>query len=310
MRFGIALENFTPPGRSPSSESILQMAKTAESYGFESVWTWDHLLLGSRKVFPVLESLSTLEFIGAKTSKIKLGTSVLIMALRNPLVLAKTLSTIQILTGGRLVLGAATGWYEREFRATGVDYKKRGKIFEEEFQLVRKLLEDSDVNFRSGRIVLEHATLEPRSTVRIPMLMGGYSDAVLERVGRLSDGWISYYYRPEDFRDSFTKVIVSAQSSNRDPDKMKSVDVVPLAVANTFDEGDRLARDFTSKYMDLPNNTQCNVGSSVKGRIPECIDQVRKYESMGVQELVFIPSNYDIAQVELAGKEILPAFLK
>ncbi|MGI0085145.1 MAG: LLM class flavin-dependent oxidoreductase, partial [Nitrososphaerales archaeon] len=113
MRFGVALENFTPPGKSPSMERIYETAELAESLGFDSLWVWDHLLLGSRKVFPVLESLTTLSAIGARTKSIKLGTSVLIMALRNPVVLAKVLSTIQYMTQGRLILGAAVGWYKR-----------------------------------------------------------------------------------------------------------------------------------------------------------------------------------------------------
>jgi probable F420-dependent oxidoreductase len=310
LKFGIALENFTPPGKTPSTESLIKMTKTAESLGFASVWVWDHLLLGSRKVFPVLESLTTLGFVAANTAKIQLGTSVLILALRNPLVLAKILSTLQNFSEGRLILGAAAGWYEREFRATGTEYRKRGKIFEEEFELVRKLLTSMDVNYQGNGIVLEHATIEPHPTVPIPMLMGGYSDRVLDRVGRISDGWVSYYYGPEDFSDSWERIRSSAQKAGRDLSLLRNVDLVPLAIASTFEEGDRVAKDFTSKYMDLPKNTRCSPEASVRGTVSECIDQVRKYKSHGVQELVFIPSNYSLEQVEIAGKEILPAFLK
>ena len=91
-----------------------------------------------------------------------MGTSVLILALRNPVVVAKVVSTIQYMTNGRLVIGSASGWYEREFRATGTDFKRRGKIFEERFKLVQKLVNETDVNYESGSMVLEHATLEPR----------------------------------------------------------------------------------------------------------------------------------------------------
>ena len=85
------------------------MAERAEALGFDSLWVWDPLLLGSRKVFPVLESLTALASIGARTSKIRLGTSVLILALRNPVVVAKVLSTIQYMTNGRLIIGSASG---------------------------------------------------------------------------------------------------------------------------------------------------------------------------------------------------------
>ncbi len=310
MKFGIALETFTPPGKSPSKNSIFQMARTAEKLSFDSLWVWDHLLLGSRKVFPVLDSLTTLSYLSAATTRIKLGTSVLIMALRNPLIVAKALTTIQIFSDGRLVVGAASGWYEREFRAAGVDFKKRGQIFEEEFQLVRRLLNEADVNFRGEGIELDHATILPTSSTKIPMLMGGYSDRVLNRAGRLADGWISYYYTPEDYADSWSKVRAGALEAGRDPRRLNSVTLVPLAIANSFEDGDNLSKEFTRNYTDLPKNTRCTPEASIRGTIPECIAQIKKFEEIGLEELVFIPSNYDIEQVERAGNEILPAFSK
>jgi probable F420-dependent oxidoreductase len=309
LKFGIALETFTPPGKSPTKESIVNMAKTAERLGFESVWVWDHLLLGSRKVFPVIDSLTTLSYLSSSTSKLKLGTSVLIMTLRNPLVLVKALSAIQIYSNGRLVVGAASGWYEREFRATGVNFDERGKIFEEEFQLVGRLLNDSDVSFKGEGFELEHATILPKSATKVPMLIGGYSRRVLRRAGRLADGWISYYYNPKDFSDSWNEVKKGALDAKKDPDALTSVDLVPLAIANSLEEGERTSRQFTSEYMDLPKNTQCNPDSAIKGNTAQCISQIKKYQENGVDELVFIPSFYNIEQVEKAGNEILPSFL-
>ena len=310
MRFGVALESFTPPGKTPSKEAIVEMARTAEKSGFDSVWAWDHLLLGSRKVFPVFDSLTLLCHVAAKTSRVKIGTSVLIMTLRNPLVLAKILSTLQILSDGRLLLGTATGLYEREFRAVGVDFKRRGKLFEEEFILVKRLLNDSDVNYKSGSVELEHATIEPRVPQYIPMFIGGYSDEVLERAGRLSDGWLSYYYRPDDYRNSWQKVLASAQRHGRNASDLHAIDIVPLSIASSFDEGDRRARDFTSRYMDLPKNTRCTPESAIKGTPRECVEQIKKFQDAGIQNLIFIPVDYDPAQLELASKEILPAFQK
>jgi len=310
LRFGIALENFTPPGKTPDKDSILRTAKTAENLGFDSVWVWDHLLLGSRKVFPVLDSLTTLSYLAAGTSKLKLGTSVLIMALRNPLVLAKTLSAIQIFSEGRLVLGSAAGWYEREFKAIGVDFSKRGKIFEDEFRLVRRLLNETDVNYQKDGIVIEHATILPKSSVPIPLLMGGYSDKVLERTGRLADGWVSYYYTASDYLQSWNKIVSSARTAGRDPGALRSVDVVPLAIAPSLEEGDQIAKTFTTNYMDLPKNTQCTPDSAVSGNVEDCIRRVKELEKIGLDELVFIPANYDIEHVEKAGNEILPHFIK
>jgi probable F420-dependent oxidoreductase len=308
MKFGIALETFTPPGKTPNKDSIIEMARTAENLGFNSLWVWDHLLLGSRKVFPVLDSLTTLTYLSAVTSRVKLGTSVLIMALRNPVVLSKILSALQIYSEGRLVLGAASGWYEREFRATGSNFASRGKNFDEEFQLVRRLLNESDINYKGNSTELEHATILPKSSVSIPMLMGGYSDRVLRRVGRLADGWISYYYTPQDYANAWKLVEGAAKEAKRDPKTLSSVTLVPLAIANSFEEGDRISRGFTTSYMDLPKNTHCTPDSAVRGTTAECLAQIKRFEEIGLDELVFIPSNYDIQQVERAGKELVPAF--
>jgi probable F420-dependent oxidoreductase len=308
MKFGIALETFTPPGKTPNKNSIIDMARTAENLGFNSLWVWDHLLLGSRKVFPVLDSLTTLTYLSAVTSRVKLGTSVLIMALRKPLVLAKILSTLQIYSEGRLIIGAASGWYEREFRATGSNFASRGKDFEEEFQLVRRLLNESDVSYKGNSTELEHATILPKSPAPIPMLMGGYSDRVLRRAGRLADGWISYYYTPEDYANAWKVVEEGAREKNKDPKTLTSVTLVPLAITNSFEEGDRISREFTTNYMDLPKNTHCTPDSAIRGTTAECLAQIKRFEEIGLDELVFIPSNYDIQQVEKAGKDLIPAF--
>lgn len=286
------------------------MSSLAESLGFDSVWVWDHLLLGSKKVFPVIDSLTTLASIGARTSKLKLGTSVLIMALRNPIVLSKVVSTIQYLTEGRFILGVAAGWYEREFRAVGVNFKKRGAIFEESFQLLRQLLYQNDVSYSSENYNIAHATMEPKSEVPIPLLIGGYSDSVMNRVGKFGDGWVSYYYTPEGYADSWKKIAKSATENGRDPKSLRAVNVIPLAIAGSYDKGDKLAREFTSNYMDLPRNTGCTADAAIRGSVNDCIEQIRRYEAVGVQDVVFIPAYYDLSQVELAGKEILPAFSK
>lgn len=309
MRFGIALENFTPPGKQPDSSSIFQMAETAESLGFDSVWVWDHVLLGSRKVFPVLDSLTTLASIGARTEKIKLGTSVLILSLRNPIIVAKVLSTIQYMTSGRLIIGAASGWYKREFEAVGLPFEKRGRIFENRFKLVKSLLTEKDLNYNSEGFKLEHASMEPKSTIPIPLLIGGYSDSVLARAGGISDGWISYYYTPQGFSDSWRKVEESARINGRKPESLRRLDIVPLAIENSFEEGDRIAREFTSTYMDLPKNTGCTPDSAVRGTIDDCISQIEEYEQVGIQDLIFIPSYYDMKCVRIAGEKILPKFL-
>jgi alkanesulfonate monooxygenase SsuD/methylene tetrahydromethanopterin reductase-like flavin-dependent oxidoreductase (luciferase family) len=308
LRFGIALESFTTPGNKLDPASIFRMAETAEKLAFDSVWVWDHILLGSRKVFPVVDSLTTLSSIGARTNSIKLGTSVLVLALRNPVILAKVISTIHYLTGGRLIVGAASGWYKREFDAIGVPFERRGKIFEERFKLVQRLLTENDLTYDSENFRLEHASMEPKSPTHVPMLIGGYSKNVLVRAGTISDGWISYYYTPKCYAESWKIVEEAAVKANRNSASLRRIDIVPFAIAKSFDVGDTIVKEFTSKYMDLPKNTDCTPDSGVRGTLDDCISQIKEYEKAGVQDLVLVPCFYDIKYLEVAGRDILPKF--
>src|SRR5690349_17713392 len=114
-RFGVALPNFTTAGTSPDIREIVDYARRAEELGLDSAWVWDHVLLGSRSPFPILDSLSTLAALSVQTERLRLGTGVLVLPLRNPTVLAKVTASIDQMSRGRLTLGVAAGWYEKEF---------------------------------------------------------------------------------------------------------------------------------------------------------------------------------------------------
>src|SRR5487761_461200 len=113
--FGLALQNYVAAGESLGTRELLRLAVKAENLGFTSIWVWDHILLGSQKVFPVQESLTVLTAVAASTEKVRLGTGILILPIRNPVELAKRIATIDDLSNGRITLGVAAGWYEREF---------------------------------------------------------------------------------------------------------------------------------------------------------------------------------------------------
>ena len=115
VQIGVALENFTPYPKLPDAEAILLYARRAEQLGFDSLWAWDHILLGSKQPFPFLESLSILAAVAAVTKRVALATGVLVLPVRNPVVLAKVTASVDQISGGRLILGVASGWYEREF---------------------------------------------------------------------------------------------------------------------------------------------------------------------------------------------------
>ena len=162
VQFGLALRNFVGPGETPDIDAMLAYAKRAEELGFESLWVWDHILLGVEPAFPIFDSLTTLTAIAAVTDRIKLGTSVLVLPLRNPVVTGKILTTLDHVSKGRLVVGAASGWYAREFDAVGVPFKRRGRIFERNLDLLMRLWTEDAVTVQVDEHNLRQAVAVPK----------------------------------------------------------------------------------------------------------------------------------------------------
>ena len=207
-KFGLAMRNFTAFPELPDTDALLDYAVRAEELGFESLWVWDHILLGVDPHFPIIESLTLLTAAAARTSRIKLGTGVLVLPLRNPVVLAKVLASLDQISKGRLILGVASGWYAREFDAVGVPFKRRGKVMDQNLEVLTRLLQEDSVRAEYPPHNLRSAVQFPKplQKPRPPILVGGYVDAVLKRAAVSGDGWLTYFYTPENFTKSWNKV--------------------------------------------------------------------------------------------------------
>ena len=174
MKIGIAMRNM---GTQSSGEMMAQCVLAAESAGLDSIWITDHIAIppddaeGSGGRYT--ETLTTLAWLGGLTTRIAIGSGVLILPYREKLMTAKQVATIQDLTGGRLLLGVGIGWMDAEFRAVGVNRHRRG------------LISDATLEFRNGQEFL----FKPRP-VKPPVLVGGRAPHALERAARLADGWL------------------------------------------------------------------------------------------------------------------------
>ena len=200
--FGVAIRNFCPSPEELSIDGIVDYGTRAEALGFDSAWVWDHILLGTRRPFPFLDSLSTLAALAMRTTRLRLGTGVLVLPLRNPVVLAKVLASVDQISKGRLILGVAAGWYEREFEACGVPFRGRGKTFVRNLEILTRLWTEEQVTGSVDGYVFNRAVMlpKPAQRPRPPILVGGYVEAVLRRIARHGDGWLTYFYTPESFR--------------------------------------------------------------------------------------------------------------
>ena len=303
--FGLAMRNFTTYPEMPDPATLIAYAVTAEALGFDSIWVWDHILLGVDPPFPVVDSLTLLAAIAARTSKINLGTGVLVLPLRNPVVLAKELASLDLIAGGRLLLGMASGWYRREFDAVGVSFQERGRIMDRNLEIIRRLWTEDQVNGDYPPHRLRSANLSPKPA-RLPvMLIGGYVERVLKRAA-LNDGWLTYFYTPEGFAKSWAKVRGFAVEAGRDPDALLNANQLPIYIGASREAVEAPMMEWLGQEWDYAAWSDSTKEAAIIGTVDECVAQLRAQRGVGVQKLIFIPYRYRMDQVEIIAREIIP----
>jgi alkanesulfonate monooxygenase len=312
VHVGLALKNFVGPTESPDIEALYRYAVRAETLGFESLWAWDHVILGVEPAFPILDAVGTLTAIAARTSRIKLGTGVLVLPLRNPTVAAKAIGTLDVISGGRLILGVAAGWYAREFDAAGVPFRQRGRLFERNLDILTRLWTEDRVTLQADEFNLREAVMRPRPAQRPrpPILIGGYVDAVLRRVATRADGWLTYFYTPESYAKSWQKIQAFAREAGRDPAALTGTNQLAILVGRSRAETEEPMRHWLQTEWDVAAWSESTIEHAIRGSVSECIAQLRTHVASGVHRLILIPYRYQPEQVEVIAKEILPALTR
>jgi probable F420-dependent oxidoreductase len=216
----------------------------AEELGFDGIWTADHLVTPLHIESPYvltpgavqlpdgrlieqmganLEMLTTLAYVAAITSRIKLCTGVAVLPIRNPVLNARQLATIDQYSGGRLICGVGIGWLKEEADAVGMPWDQRAARAEEHIRLMRTIwTAESDLTEFDGHFwQLPPMSPEPRPVQRpIPILIGGHSDAAIERAARIGDGWVTSVISPARLARGIVKFRETAERYGRDPDHL------------------------------------------------------------------------------------------
>jgi alkanesulfonate monooxygenase len=306
--FGIAARNFTAYPEMPNAKKLIEYGVRVEELGFDSVWVWDHMLLGVDPNFPIIDSLTVLTGIAARTTRIKMGTGILVLPLRNPVALAKQLSSMDQLSEGRLIMGMASGWYKREFDAVGIPFEKRGKFMAENLEILNRLWTEEKVSGEYMNHKISSAVMYPKpfQQPRMPILIGGYVDRVLQRAAVDGDGWLTYFYRPEDFKKSWAKIRNFAQEAGKDPDMLMNASQLPIMVGPSKAAVRDEMMDWLNKEWDFPEHSDCSRDSAIMGSVDECVEQLREHLDAGVQKIIFVPYKYEMDQVETIARDIIP----
>ena len=291
MDFGFSLSNNQGM---EDVQDVLSLARRAEELGFDSVWASEHVFntsyvydrIGNR---PYYEPLAILSYVAATTSKVLLGTSVLVIPYHNPIKLAKTAATLDVMSGGRLVLGIGVGVIEQEMEAMGVPFAERGAFTDEAIAVMKELWSQEDPNFQGRFSSFSGMKFSPKPVQQpnIPLVIGGASRAAIRRAARAGNGWHPTAMPPEDLSQAMRYLHERTAAVGRDSSE------VPVSISIPMGEG-REGR------FSLGNDPA------------EIVQNARAFQELGVRRIVVSPNTRNAAEMlptmEMLASEVMPAF--
>jgi probable F420-dependent oxidoreductase len=235
MKFGLMFVNSGPFS---NHELLAHLSQTAEQCGFESLWTVEHVVIPKdyQSPYPYSKSgkipggedvaipdpLLPLSYAAALTKKIRLATGIVILPQRQPLYLAKEIATLDLLSGGRVILGVGSGWLKEEFDALGLDFNARGPRTDEAIQAMRACWREDPSSFRGRHFSFGPVRCFPKPTRNdVPIHIGGHSPAAARRAGRLGDGFFPAISEVPKLQELFAIMRTTARQAGRDPEQIE-----------------------------------------------------------------------------------------
>jgi probable F420-dependent oxidoreductase len=302
IRFGAFLMPHPP-------EEQFAIVRRVDALGFDSIWTGDHVSFHH----PLYESLTLLASYIGITSRVKLGVGVYLLALRHPTVAAKITSTLDALSGGRLIFGVGVGGENsKEFEACGIPHQERGARVTEGIDVVRTLWRDSLASFKGRFTQFEGVSIDPKpvQTPAPPIWVGGRSDAALARAGRQGDGWISYVVQPERYKQSLAKIEAAASAAGRSLDGFAKGHLTFITLGKDYESAervwvDRLSKRYAQDFGPLAKKY------GIIGTPDQCAEQLQRYIEAGCSYFVLdaiCDAADEARQIETFAAEILPKF--
>ncbi|MCH8226079.1 MAG: LLM class F420-dependent oxidoreductase [Chloroflexi bacterium] len=311
VTFGCSLPT---AGALASPENLRSLAQRAEDLGFDSVWVSDHVVVPRhvesfypyapdgvptfRPDLPYFEPLAALNFLAGCTQRVRLGTHVLILPYRNPVVTAKTLATLDVLSGGRVILGAGVGWMEEEFLALGLDtYHQRGAVTDDYIRLFKELWTKDEPEFHGEHYQVSGVGFEPKPVQKphLPIWIGGHTGPAIRRAAQLGDGWMPIGLRPPAILEPEELAVKIA--------RLRTLTVragrPENAVAVCFSTG--------VTFNDTPGPSR----QMVTGRPEQIAADLRQYQDLGVENFIFNFPGADSAagiqeSMERFSREVMP----
>jgi probable F420-dependent oxidoreductase len=281
-----------------SGEAYAEFFRQVETLGLDAVWTEDRIFHGAN----MLDPLMLLASAAASTRRIELGTAVLVLTLRNAAVLARQVSTLQHLSGGRLALGVSLGGRPEEYAAVGVPMARRVAVFRESVTVLRRLLAGEPVDHHGEFFRLERATVRPPAPV--PLYVGGNAEGALRRAGELADGWIMGPFGTlRDFAPAWRVVQDAARAAGRDASVLTAGRLVYVAV----DEERSRARDALRGFLHGYYGSRFDVDqSAIFGSPAEVAARLAEHVEAGITRLMLGVPTPHIGHLQRVAAEVAP----
>lgn len=282
MKVGLVLPQF---GEHVTAENIIYIATEAEKEGIDSVWVLDRILWPIKPQTPyvaspdgslpveyqnVLDPLTTLTYVAAVTEQISLGTSVIDMFFQNPVVLSKRITTLDILSDGRVIAGLGIGWSKDEYEVSGIPYKGKGTRADEYLQALKKIWTDDVVEFKGQFYNISASKIGPKPVQKPhpPILLGGFSPKTFSRIVNYANGWIGVAgFGPlEQLEQAINGLKESARKADKDPSKVSI---------------------YMGSYPNVLESPSNQIRAPMTGTIEQIGSDIDQIKAMGTDHIIF-----------------------
>jgi len=308
VEFGVLLptREAVMSGR-PETAPLLTMAERAEAAGFDSVWIGDSLIARPRH-----EPLTLLAAVAARTKRVRLGTAVLLPALRNPVVLAHVVGTLDRVAEGRVILGVGIAGdapaIRKEFAAAGVPWDRRVGRYLETLEICRALWTRDGVSFSGKHFTLDNVTMEPKPhrPGGPPIWIGGSGPTALRDAARF-DAWFPTGPGVDFFAEHFPRIQAAARAAGRPPDAVTGAAYVTLALDASPAAAEQRLHGFLETYYGAPARTIMARQATYAGPVEGCVEWLQRWIDAGARHISLRFAGGDqLAQVDEAAKRLLP----
>ena len=298
------------PGAFPRGDEGLRflrdLVSVGDEFGYDSIWLSDRVV--GERFSP--EPLIALSMVAAYSDKLKFGTSVLQLPIRNPVVLAKELATLDYLSNGRFLPAIGLGQEDpREYEACGVSKADRGRRTDEAMTVMRRLWSEDSVTHEGEFYTLHDVTVEPKPVQEpsIPVWIGGRSRAAQRRVARIGDGWLVSSATPDEVREGAALIFSTAPEHGRSIDDDHVGALVGYYIAPTIQEAEAVAEPYVTRVREDVHFRHY----SALGTAQQVRERIQGFLDSGASKFVvrpMCPPQESLAQLRLFGEQVLPHF--